>query len=181
VRQAELALEAAQAERQSARGSLLPSLDADGGYEWDRPSIGAASKASWVAGLTLRVNLFAGGGDVKRIEAAGAAERLAEAERDRARGQVQLGARAAWLERRSALERVSVFAAAVAQADESHRLLQARYDAGLASVTDLLRSQDAALDARTRLLAARRELLLAEVALARVRGRLAPDAEVLKR
>ena len=69
---------------------------------------------------------------------------------------------------------------AAEQARESHRITQARYEAGLTSVTDLLRSQNALLEAEAGHLNALYNAKLAEVDLARSTGTLDKDSEAIR-
>jgi outer membrane protein TolC len=62
--------------------------------------------------------------------------------------------------------------AALTQARESQRIVRDRYEAGLATVTDLLRAAEAALAAESRLATAETDLILQQVALDRAVGRL---------
>jgi outer membrane protein len=60
----------------------------------------------------------------------------------------------AFVEFKSAEQQVQVMQAAEAQSEESLRILRNRYDAGLATMTDLLAAESARSDARTGLAAA---------------------------
>jgi outer membrane protein TolC len=67
----------------------------------------------------------------------------------------------------------------VAEAEESLRITQNRYEAGISNVTDLLRTETAVLDARTRYLAAIHDQRIAATMLEMAAGRLSADSEVL--
>ena len=86
----------------------------------------------------------------------------------------------AWADSRAAEERIAVAAAAVAQAEESLRIIKNRYDSGLATVTDLLRNETALLEARTRRLAAIHDQRVAAAQLELAAGTLSADSEVLQ-
>jgi outer membrane protein TolC len=62
---------------------------------------------------------------------------------------VRLEVRKAYLDLDAARKQVEVARASVAQAQESLRIGQNRYGAGLSTITDLLRMQEAALRAQT--------------------------------
>ena len=66
----------------------------------------------------------------------------------------------------------TVAIAALTQALESQRIIRDRYDAGLASVTDVLRAAEAVLDAEARATAAEMSIIMETVALNRAVGRL---------
>ena len=69
--------------------------------------------------------------------------------------------------------------AGVAQSEESLRILRNRYQNGLATVTDLLRAQVTASDARMRKLQAVHDQRLAAVEIQRAAGLLNGDSDVL--
>ena len=65
------------------------------------------------------------------------------------------------------------------KAEESLRITQNRYEAAIANVTDLLRTETALLEARTRQLAAVHDQRIAAAMLELVSGTLTPDSAVL--
>jgi outer membrane protein TolC len=67
----------------------------------------------------------------------------------------------------------------VAEAEESLRITQNRYEAGISNVTDLLRTETTVLEARTRNLAAVRDQRMAAAMLELATGTLTPDSAVL--
>jgi outer membrane protein TolC len=69
--------------------------------------------------------------------------------------------------------------AAVAEAEESLRITQNRYESGMSNVTDLLRNETALLESRTRYLAAVHDQRIAATMLELAAGRLSADSEVL--
>ncbi len=71
----------------------------------------------------------------------------------------------------SAAARQEVGQAATAQAAESQRIIRDRYDAGLASVNDVLRAANAVLDAESQRTAALVDLLVSQAMLDRALGR----------
>jgi outer membrane protein TolC len=76
---------------------------------------------------------------------------------------------------------VSVAREAVAQARESHRITEARYEGGLANVTDLLRSQNALVRVEAGYLGAVYAGRLAEARLELATGSLHKESEAVKR
>jgi outer membrane protein len=172
--------EVADREKKIARAAFLPSLVLDAGWESDRVSFTGAGGTNWILGIGLRINLFDGLASVAKVKEAEAALRRARAERRNVEQGLLLEVRQAALALDAARERVVVTRESVAQARESHRIIRARYEGGLATMTDLLRSQNALLTAEARDLGAIYEARLAEVKLALVSGTLHRDAEVLK-
>ena len=67
----------------------------------------------------------------------------------------------------------------VEEAEESLRITQNRYEAGMSNVTDLLRNETAVLEARTRYLAAIHDQRIAATMVELASGRLNANSEVL--
>jgi outer membrane protein TolC len=80
---------------------------------------------------------------------------------------------------RAAEQRIESARAAEAEAEESLRISQNRYEAGLNTVTDLLRVETALLDTRTRYLAAVHDQRISAAMLELAAGTLTVDSEVL--
>jgi outer membrane protein TolC len=133
-----------------------------------------------MVGLSLRMNLFNGLGDRARIGEAEAEARAARAREREAENRVRLEVRRAYLERDAARERLDVAEKAVAQARESHRITQARYEGGLASVTELLRSHNALLQAEVRQMSSIFEARMAALGLELATGTLKRDSEAIR-
>jgi outer membrane protein len=92
---------------------------------------------------------------------------------------VRLEVRRAWADLRAAQQRIEVAKASVAEAQESLRITQNRYAAGISNVTDLLRNETAVLEKRTRYVAAVHDQRIAATMLELAAGQLSPDSEVL--
>jgi outer membrane protein TolC len=80
--------------------------------------------------------------------------------------------RGAFAQLEAARAREDAGQAALRQARESQRIIRDRYENGLATVTDVLRAAEAALDAESRATAAEMGVILQTVALDRALGRL---------
>jgi len=93
---------------------------------------------------------------------------------------VRLQVENAYLDWKAAQERIEVASATVAAAEESLRITQNRYANGLATVTDLLRTETALLETRTRKLAAVHDQRLAAAMLELAAGTLTESSDVLK-
>lgn len=179
TRAARIATEIRDQQSREARAAFVPQVFVRGGFEADRQKFGADGGANWVVSAGLRWNLFNGFADKARV-----AQASHEAERSRAMARetsnaAQLNARAAWLALRTATERIEVAKAATAMAEESLRIIRNRYDAGLTEVTELLRAENALLDARTRSLEAIASQRIAAVAVESARGTLSKDSVVV--
>lgn len=180
ARQAAYGVEVAQSQLNAARGARLPQISARAAFEADRQRFVTRAGANWYFGGSLRWNIFDGDAAKARIAEAASQTKAATAQRDQLQQGVRLQLRRALADRTAAAERVTVAQAAVAQAEESLRIIKNRYEAGLTTVTELLRAETALLDARTRHLAAIHDQRLAAVALELNAGTLTENSEVLK-
>ena len=179
ARQVHLAADLAQAQADSARSALLPQVTFHAAFEADRQQFVNKGGANWLASIGLRWNLFNGLADKARIEESGHWLDRAHADEQRMDSAVRLEVRRAWADLRAAQQRIEVAKAAVAEAEESLRITQNRYQAGMSNVTDLLRNETAVLESRTRYLAAVHGQRIAATMLDLAAGRLSPDSEVL--
>ena len=174
-----LAADLAKAQLDSARSALLPQVSFHAAFEADRQQFVEKGGANWLASVGLRWNLFNGNGDKAKIEESRHWVERAQTDEQRVDSAVRLEVRRAWADLRAAEQRIEVAKAAVAEAVESLRITQNRYEAGMANVTDLLRTETAVLESRTRHLAAVHDQRIAATMLELAAGRLSPDSEVL--
>ncbi|HTS26876.1 MAG TPA: TolC family protein [Bryobacteraceae bacterium] len=179
VRATHLEADLAKTQADSARSALLPQVGFHGAFEADRQQFINKGGANWLASIGLRWNLFNGNGDKAKIEESRHWMERAHADEQRVDSAVRLEVRRAWADLRAAQQRIEVAKAAVAEADESLRITQNRYQAGMSNVTDLLRNETAVLESRTRYLAAVHDQRIAATMLELAAGRLSPDSEVL--
>jgi outer membrane protein len=179
ARQSKLATSLAETQAADARAALLPQVAAHAAFEADRGRFYDRGGANWLVSVGVRWNLFNGGADRARIAESGFAIRQREAERARVESAIRLQVRRAHADFRSAEQRIEVAKAAVAEAEESLRITQNRYDAGMSNVTDLLRTESALLDARTRYAAAVHDQRIAATMLEAATGTLDENSEVL--
>jgi outer membrane protein len=126
-----------------ARAEFLPTLSATGSFEAHRADFAGNGQDSWFLGLTLQWNLFNGFADRARLREAEAGLARLRALRARLASAIRLEVKDAALALRAAEERIQVARGAVAQAQESLRVVQDRYSAGLAVVVDLLAAEAA--------------------------------------
>jgi outer membrane protein len=179
ARQTHLATDLARNQVDSARSALLPQVAFHGALEADRQQFINKGGANWLASVGLRWNLFNGSADKARIEQSSHMLDRARADEGRVDSAVRLEVRRAWADLRSAEQRIEVARAAMAEAEESLRITQNRYEAGMSNVTDLLRNETAVLESRTRYVAALHDQRVAATMLELAAGRLSPDSEVL--
>jgi outer membrane protein len=180
MRQARMAADLAEAGKSKAHAALLPQIAFRGAYEVDRQTFASKVGTNWLASIALRWNVFDGLGNWARRDEAAYATQRAQALQDQASAQVRLQVRRAYADYQAAREQVDVAAAAVAEARESLRITKNRYENGLSTVTDLLRTETASLEASNRHLAALYNQRMAAVNLELAAGTLSPTSEALK-
>ncbi len=180
VRQLRLAARVAETQIEAAKGAMLPQVFFRAGFEADRQEFIRKGGANWMFGATLRWNLFNGYADKQRIAEANQNLTATQAQLKQMQSGVQLQVRSAKSNLSAARERIQVAQAAVEMAEESLRITKNRYEAGLATVTDLLRNETALLETKMRLLAAVYDERLAATAVSLAAGTLTPESEVLK-
>ena len=179
ARQLKLATSLAENQAATAHSSFLPQVGAHAAFEADRQRFYDRGGANWLVSIGLRWNLFNGFSDKARIEESKSALRQSQAEQERAGSAIRLQVRRAYADLRAAAQRIDVAKASVAEAEESLRITQNRYETGLSNVTDLLRTETAVLEARTRHLAAIHDQRIAAAMLELAAGTLNADSEVL--
>ena len=169
----------AQTQADEARSSLLPQVSIHTAFEADRQRFYDRGGANWLASVELHWNLFNGFGDKARIEERNSLLKRSQADEERTGSAIRLQVRRAFADLRAAEQRIEVAKASVAEAEESLRITQNRYEAGISTITDLLRTETAVLDARTRHLTAVHDQRIAAAMLEMAAGRLTADSEVL--
>jgi outer membrane protein len=179
VRESHLAKNLAQNQAESARSAMLPQISFRAAFEADRQRFVTRAGVNWLASVSLRWNLFNGFADKARMEESSHLVQGAEADEQRVSSAIRLQVRRSYADLDAARQRIDVATAAVAQAEESLRITQNRYQAGMANVTDLLRTETALLESRTRYLAAVHDERVAAAQLELAAGRLTADSEVL--
>jgi len=169
--QASIHLQLAENGQRTARAALLPTVAVQGGWEFNGETLGA-QQSSWVIGAEVRMNVFRGFADKARTTEASHAHVRASAERERVERRIELDVRGALAQLAAARAREEAGRAALTQARESQRIIRDRYESGLATVTDVLRAAEAALEAESRATTAETDVILQTVALDRALGRL---------
>jgi outer membrane protein TolC len=154
---------------QVERRSVWPDLEAYAQLEDDRG--GSASARSYVVGASLRWDLFdpARG---RRAAAAQAQWRATESDARAAADQVRLDVETAWRRATGARERHAAAAGGAEEGREALRVVQERRRSGLATLTDELETETAALAAELDELRAAMDVALADATLKRAAGAL---------
>jgi outer membrane protein len=127
-----------------AKGAFAPRLNVFGSWETDSPNPGWNGGNNWIAGAELQFDLFDGDNKRAHLAREKAMREKAAAMRDAFRDSIRLEVRKAYYDFDAARQQVEVARGAIAQADESLRINQNRYEGGLTTVSDLLRVEEAA-------------------------------------
>ena len=133
------------------KGAFLPTMHLMGNYEINNHRFSSDGQDSWSVGVVLNWNLFSGGGDRARLIEAQANHQRAVALRERMKSAIALDVRDAFFALQTARERVAVARDSVTHAEESLRIVQDRYEAGLTTIVELLDSETALTATRTNL------------------------------
>ncbi len=157
-----------------ARLRFLPDLNLSGAYEANASDFGPADGDSWSIGLAASINLFSGLGDRARVAEANAEAKRTAAHADSVLSRVEREVREAFIRRQVASRQLQVSCEAVAQAEESLRILRERYSSGLALMAEVLAAEEALRTARLSEVRARFDVRLALSALKLNAGVLAP-------
>jgi len=159
---------------------FLPKVSAFTAWEEDNETFLDHGGNNWMAGLTLSFNLFDGGADRARLAAAHYKQAQARAQAAQMTADVKLQVRVAYLNLTTAERRLEVSRDARSQAEESLRITQNRYEAGLATITDLLRVGTARTAAQKNYLNALFDYRLGCAALELATGELAEESPAAK-
>jgi outer membrane protein TolC len=142
-----------EAQQQSvsiAKSAFGPRVNAFGGWEADNPTLLAGGGGnSWLAGIEVQFDLFEGGAKRARLSHERALEEKASALKEMATDAIRLEVRHAYYDLDAARQQVDVARATIAEAQESLRINQDRYDSGLSTITDLLAAEEAARRSQT--------------------------------
>jgi outer membrane protein len=141
------------AQRQSvsmAKSSFGPRVNAFAGWEMDNPTFVAGGGGNnWLGGIEVQFDIFQGGAKRAELSRQRALEEKVVAMKEAASDAVRLEVRRAYYETDANRRQIEVARAAIAQARESLRINQDRYDSGLTTITDLLGAEDAARRSQT--------------------------------
>jgi outer membrane protein TolC len=179
LRAAQLEETAMGDETKAVKAEFGPKIGLFGSAERDAMALAGSSGTNWTAGARLEFNVFAGGAQKARLAEATANANRAKHNVEWFRSGVQMEVRKAYLDGNAAAQRAASARDAADQAKESLRIVQNRYEAGLTTVTELLRSQTSQLDAITGYLAALQDWQVSRAQLERAAGLLTPDSALI--
>ena len=144
--------EAAQQQSVSiAKSSFGPRVSAFADWEADNPTFVAGGGGNnWVAGIEVQFDLFEGGAKRAQLSHERAMQdKVAASEGNGHATRIRLEVRRAYYDVDAARQQMEVARAAIAEAQESLRINQNRYDSGLSTISDLLAAEEAARRSQT--------------------------------
>jgi len=133
-----------------AKSSFGPRLKAFAGWEMDNPTLLVGGGGNnWLGGVELQFDLFEGGAKRAALSREHAVAEKIAALKQAASDAVRLEVRQAYYDLDSNRQQVGVARSSIAQAQESLRINQDRYEGGLITITDLLGAEEAARRSQT--------------------------------
>ena len=177
---ARLSKDLSVAQESAAKAQYWPVIGLHGVFEADRQNFASKGGANWLFAASARWTFFDGNRTRATVAEARHMKAAAAASEKQMDAGVRMEVRRAEANLDASRERVTTTRDTVAQAEESLRIIRNRYSNGLATVTDLLRSETALLESKTRRLAALYDQRTAAVQLEAATGALNGDSDVLK-
>jgi outer membrane protein len=129
---------AARRDADRARATLLPRLNGFARYDWNDPSRVYGGDKNWTVGVIASWAPFTGASEIAEQRATQGRAAQASAYADGANAQARFESERANTDLRVALLRLAIAERSVTQAVDAHRIVNRRYEGGLASVTELL-------------------------------------------
>lgn len=138
--------EAAQQQSVSiAKSSFGPRVNAFADWEADNPTLIAGGGGNnWLAGIEVQFDLFEGGAKQAQLSRERAMQEKVAAVKEMATDAARLEVRRAYYDVDATRQQLEVARATIAESQESLRINQDRYEAGLSTVTDLLAAEEVA-------------------------------------
>jgi outer membrane protein TolC len=159
----------------AAKWSYGPRVSAYGNAEQDRPTFAGSGGNNWVAGVQISIDVLPFSKHAQILHESAVKSRV-DAQLATYQQQVRLQVSQAHIQRQTAQLSLDTARAVIDQASESLRILRNRYDAGLATITDLLRAEDAERQSQTNYWHAVYGNAMAYAQLLFATGTLTPDA-----
>ncbi len=133
-----------------AKSSFGPRVNAFAGWELDNPTFLAGGGGNnWLGGVEVQFDIFEGGAKRAELSRQRALADRVGATKQAATDAIRLEIRRAYYDVDASRQQLEVARAAIAQAQESLRINQDRYDGGLTTITDLLGAEEAARRSQT--------------------------------
>jgi outer membrane protein TolC len=159
----------------AAKSEFGPRVSAYGNWEEDRGSLGSSGGNNWVAGVQISVDILPMGKHAQLARETAAKQKI-DAQVVASQQHLRLEVSQAHIHRQTASLSLETARAAMDQSAESLRILKNRYSAGLATITDLLRAEDAERQSQSNYWHAVYGNAMAYTELLYATGTLIPDA-----
>lgn len=141
------------AQRQSvamAKSAFYPRVGAFAGWQADNPTFLAGGGGNnWLGGIELQFDLFQGGAKRAQLSREHAVQDKVAAMKQAASDNIRLEVRRAYYDFDASRRQTGVARSAIAQAQESLRMNQDRYDGGLTTIVSLLGAEEEARRTQT--------------------------------
>lgn len=167
-------VEATQYQMEGARAAFGPKIYAEGSYGW-RDDDSSLNDEAWSIGVAVELSLFEGYSKRHQLNRARAETAKADAVLERIKQGVRKDVWNAYAQVQEASELIHATSTQAQHAEESLRLMAARYKVGSAPLTDLLDAQTALTAAEVRHVQARWGTQQAQATLRRATGLLAAE------
>ncbi|MDD3554748.1 MAG: TolC family protein [Deltaproteobacteria bacterium] len=158
-------LELGRLNTKQARFSYLPSVSLQGAYEMNAKDFVGSDGDAWAVAGVVSFNLFNGTGDRARIAAAKSEEQAVSHRVKDMEEQVRMEVREAYYNLRTAVQQREVARRSIENAQEAFRILQSRYNNGMALMVEVLTAETALKQAGLDLQRTAFEVLTAETGL----------------
>jgi len=178
---AESDIQAAQSNLKTEQSSYLPTLSANGAYNWAKGMTQLGSfngipikgdvQDSWNAGVMLSMPLFEGGLTEGRVSEARANKHVLEAQRDNLRQSILFEINQAYADLENATARIAVMDSTLKSSRESLELAEGRYGAGVGPFLEVIDAQVAGAKSETDYVQALYDYQLAAARLAKAMGK----------
>lgn len=159
VRAAQAGVVAAGADRRRAASTMLPRVNGFARYDWNDPRTLYAGTKNWTVGVMASWSVFGGNAELADVAATSARADAARAGLDAVQAQSRLEHDDAARRLTVSLERLTLAGQSAEQSREAYRLVQKRYDGGLATIAELLAAEASATGAALAHVAARYALI----------------------
>jgi outer membrane protein TolC len=159
----------------AAKSEFGPRVSAYGNWEEDRTSFAGSGGNNWVAGIQISVDILPLGKRGKLARESAGKQKI-DAQVAALQQHLRMEVSQAHIHRQTATLSLETARAAMDQSAESLRILKNRYGAGLATITDLLRAEDAERQSQSNYWHAVYGNVMAYAEQLYVTGTLTPDA-----
>jgi outer membrane protein TolC len=159
----------------AARSDFGPRVSAYENWEEDRTAFAGSGGNNWVAGVQISIDILPLGKRAQLAQQSAAKQRI-DAQLNASQQHVRLEVSQAHIHRQTAALSLETAEAALTESSESLRIVKNRYGAGLATITELLRAEDAERQSQSSYWHAVYGNVMAYAELLYATGTLTPDA-----